>query len=370
VAYPNRRPFIALVDEELLDAPFLVIRSRNDARGYLGATDGSVEVLKFDNAHAHVGFGPPTWFGRFENSANQMALESAVGSWPDIIFMTQQYNWSPHRGVHYTLDRNGAPADSGIFTEAGGINGSRIVRALVPDAYTLHVPYPQYYVASRQGTARVTASFDTRRADPNPPYLKSVSVLGDGVVAESIGVDPRVQRLVRFDLQDDHALASATLGCRRDSTQAWTALPLAADGAGFVATIPESLGYLSLRIQGSDASGNTLDYTLEPAVLLQPGPVGVELPGEAPLRLALIGATPNPAPGGLVVAFALPDRAPATIEALDVAGRRVLARDVGSLGPGRHVLDLTSARAWKPGVYFIRLTHRDRTLVTKACVLE
>ncbi len=54
-------------------------------------------------------------------------------------------------------------------------------------------------------------------------------------------------------------------------------------------------------------------------------------------RLELEGARPNPAVAGqLTVAFTLPNAEPARLELIDVSGRRLAARDVGSLGPGRH----------------------------------
>src|SRR5207249_3733346 len=56
--------------------------------------------------------------------------------------------------------------------------------------------------------------------------------------------------------------------------------------------------------------------------------------------LSLQGLRPNPAQGALSVAFSLPSAAPATLELLDLGGRRMATRDVGSLGPGRQVLRL------------------------------
>ena len=71
-------------------------------------------------------------------------------------------------------------------------------------------------------------------------------------------------------------------------------------------------------------------------------------------RLALAGFRPNPATGAPTVAFALADASPATLELLDVSGRRLLAREVGGLGAGAHTLRLEDA-AVPPGVYWIRL---------------
>jgi hypothetical protein len=71
-------------------------------------------------------------------------------------------------------------------------------------------------------------------------------------------------------------------------------------------------------------------------------------------RLTLRGAWPNPTAGALVVSFQLPSSAPASLTVLDVSGRRVIDREVGTLGPGNHVLDL-GGNELRPGVYMIRL---------------
>jgi hypothetical protein len=84
------------------------------------------------------------------------------------------------------------------------------------------------------------------------------------------------------------------------------------------------------------------------------------------LELALHGVSPNPSRGTLNVEFSLADAQPALLEVLDVSGRRVAAREVGTLGPGRHQLDLRSGL--RPGVYLVRLAQGNRARVTKAVV--
>jgi len=88
------------------------------------------------------------------------------------------------------------------------------------------------------------------------------------------------------------------------------------------------------------------------------------------LVLALEGARPNPAVGPLTVAFTLPRAAPATLALLDVSGRQVLEREVGDLGPGRHVLHLGECGCTPPGMYWVRLAQAGRSLVKRAAVIR
>ena len=95
------------------------------------------------------------------------------------------------------------------------------------------------------------------------------------------------------------------------------------------------------------------------------GEVWVEVPAE--LALALDGLRPNPAVGGLVVAFTLAGRDAACLELVDVAGRRILARDFTGLAPGRHTLRLDTA-APPAGVYFLRLTQAGHSVTARAAI--
>ena len=80
-------------------------------------------------------------------------------------------------------------------------------------------------------------------------------------------------------------------------------------------------------------------------------------------RFSLDAVRPNPAFRPPSVWFSLAGREPALLEILDLAGRRVLSREVGSLGPGSHVAPL-GIEAPVPGIYFLRLTQgrESRTL--------
>lgn len=77
------------------------------------------------------------------------------------------------------------------------------------------------------------------------------------------------------------------------------------------------------------------------------------------VHLGLQGATPNPVTHGpITVTFMLQTSRPARLELIDVAGRRVEAREVGGMGPGLHSATLGSDL--QAGIYFVRLVREDR----------
>lgn len=89
------------------------------------------------------------------------------------------------------------------------------------------------------------------------------------------------------------------------------------------------------------------------------------------IGFGLRGLDPNPAFGSVAIRFALPTAGPASLELLDLAGRRVLTRDVGTLGAGMHTLVLRGELARLPaGVYAVRLRQQDRVQVRKLTLVR
>src|SRR2546425_11334460 len=91
--------------------------------------------------------------------------------------------------------------------------------------------------------------------------------------------------------------------------------------------------------------------------------------GEPRLELALQGSVPNPS-RNLSVSLTLPGAEPARLAVYDVGGRQVMARQVGSLGAGRHVVSLGAPGTLAPGIYLVRLVQGRRQLVVRAVVIQ
>jgi hypothetical protein len=111
----------------------------------------------------------------------------------------------------------------------------------------------------------------------------------------------------------------------------------------------------------SQLATRTRDFALEP----------VEEPGDERMpAFALHVAIPNPVTDDAVVRFSLSDSAPATLELMDLAGRRVWSKNVGELGAGEHVVRLAEGARMSRGVYFLRLTQGARFATTRAVLLR
>ncbi len=119
------------------------------------------------------------------------------------------------------------------------------------------------------------------------------------------------------------------------------------------------------KLSALDVNGNESAFALVT-------PAGTtDVPGGAPLVLALDGLQPNPSSGrALRVSFVLPTPAPARLELTDVIGRRVLEREVGTLGAGRHVVNLAEQRALPAGLYWVRLIQGESRRTARAVVVQ
>jgi len=88
----------------------------------------------------------------------------------------------------------------------------------------------------------------------------------------------------------------------------------------------------------------------------------------APSSALMLAPRANP-DRGLGVILGLSEAVPARLEALDLAGRRMLERDVAP-SAGVRVVELASPGELPPGVYFVRLRQGGRALATRVTVIE
>ena len=69
------------------------------------------------------------------------------------------------------------------------------------------------------------------------------------------------------------------------------------------------------------------------------------------------------------MSLALPGWSTATLDLLDLAGRRGRSVPVGE-GPGTHAVDLGSTTALEPGVYFLLVTQDGTSQSARVSVLK
>jgi hypothetical protein len=143
----------------------------------------------------------------------------------------------------------------------------------------------------------------------------------------------------------------ATFKLYRGSSAGFTPGP-----ANLIATTTDT-GYVDPTANGSYYKISAVDLNGNESLYALAGPgITVGVP-PTPLAFALENVRPNPATGrDLTVRFTLPVSAPARLELIDVAGRSVVAREVGAMGAGVHAVNLADGLQVGAGLYFVRLT--------------
>jgi hypothetical protein len=184
----------------------------------------------------------------------------------------------------------------------------------------------------------------------------------DGVVATEVSLASAEVEADRVTLTWQSATAQGVVGTvyRRTETNSWQSMGSAVlDG-------PDRLQFVDRSVVPGSRYAYRLGYSNGGAEQFTQE-TWVDIP--AP-RLALDGLRPNPSPGAMTVSFSLPDAQPASLEVVDVSGRRVAQREVGSLGIGPHVLRLAETGSLQPGIYWLRLRQGDRALLSRGVVVR
>ena len=86
--------------------------------------------------------------------------------------------------------------------------------------------------------------------------------------------------------------------------------------------------------------------------------------------LRVEGVVPDPAVGLPRVVYSLAGPEPATLEVVDIAGRRLFRRELGAPGPGRHAESLDGSGRVPPGVYLVRVSQAGRSASRKLVILR
>lgn len=198
---------------------------------------------------------------------------------------------------------------------------------------------------------------DGRDSHPDV-YMAAVSFLFTPVQVSvaSTHVEPGLVRVTWYTA--DVAVHSATV-YRRTGEGDWSNLG---------AVSPDGGGQMVFEDRDVQA-GTRYEYRLgvmEGTQETYTGEVTVDVPAGA--ALAIEEVRPNPSEREMWVSFSLPDNRPATLELIDVAGRRVRERTVS--GAGRQTVDLAAGGRLPPGIYLIRLMHGGVTTVKRASVVR
>lgn len=211
------------------------------------------------------------------------------------------------------------------------------------------------------GTAVYPVWADGRSPGLNPDvYTSTLPLALTPVEAALVSASAETDHVTLVWYDGGDASALGTVQKSADGTNWQNLGAVLPDGTGRLTYVDRDVTPGSRYAYRLSISGNGGAFTT--------APTWVNVPVRA--RFALDGARPNPSLHGLTIGFALPDRSPATLTLFDLAGRRLRAIEVGSLGPGDHVLRLDDGLSLDPGVYLVQLSRGGASLTTRVTLVR
>ncbi len=207
------------------------------------------------------GYGVPMWAGRAENQKfrGYIYIFSPVYTASDNLFFVNPMWHSKNPTILFKLFLGDAAIDS------GSLNRWEFGRAAAAGSYAFEAYDSGYRIADSIGKATVRLEFDTRRADPNPPFLSSLILRSRQNFSED--TYRRDSTRIEFDVGDDIGIDSLEVFFQPLGDENWITGSLSRRGNHCsIDNLPDvPPGYLSMRLRVVDPSRNVLDYRMEPA---------------------------------------------------------------------------------------------------------
>ena len=256
-------------------------------------------------------------------------------------------------GSHVYLARSDDNGDS--WTSLGGLSSTQTDWTNVASNI---LPNQGDYLSLFANDANLYAVWtDGRNGDPDI-YAATVPLLTTPVEIALASVAAEPGRVSLTWYAGGHTEFRATVERRETATDFAAIGEATSDGTG-------NLSFVDATVSPGGRYAYRIAW-LEGATRRTTSEVWVDVPIAA--SFTLNGARPNPASQGVFVSLALPDAAPARLELLDVAGRRLSERHVA--GAGAHLVNVSEGLTLEPGVYLVRLTQGDKSLTSRVTVVR
>jgi hypothetical protein len=155
----------------------------------------------------------------------------------------------------------------------------------------------------------------------------------------------------------------------------WSAYRCFHHGALRLRFTPTSIHGDAICGPAGDTGSNKNDVSCTSGDVMDAFVIGTDVTTDAPppapgAALAISRVGPNPATSPLHVEFSLATDAPASLEIVDVAGRRWLHDALGALSPGSHEATVSLAGLPGPGVFWLHLSQEGHGVVSKLIVIR
>ena len=206
-----------------------------------------------------VGGFPYHWGGYSENTTSTLKIRTG--------FLDPFGNWM-QTTLPYKILKNGIVVlqDSITKNTSDYIGPPSILYSGNADAYEFQADLRNVYLGAQVGKSHVVTRFNTSLQDKDPPSLRELTIMQNGMVTDVLTSKTSINELF-VRLVDANSVASVQVAYQQLSGTVWTSLPLALANGRYGALFPSTLqdGFYSLKVTASDPAGNSIEQTIEPA---------------------------------------------------------------------------------------------------------
>lgn len=201
---------------------------------------------------------------------------------------------------------------------------------------------------------------DGRNGDPDA-YMAIYPLASTPVLVSFADADARPDRVVvRWSAP---TLAGQTVTIeRRPEGEEWSAVGEASvSGAG-------AISFTDVSVEAGRRYGYRVRFGSGPGMGTA-AEIWIDVPAAAPLALSIERVTPNPTRGPIEVSVVLPGAGPASLELLDVRGRRVAVRPLIAQA-GRQVVRLDGSPRLAAGLYWVRVRQSGASASMRVAIVR
>ncbi len=258
-----------------LELPMFALDRGWPLEGYLGMFPAAPRASLFGGSQLRTFEGAPVWHGGFQNNESQLGF-AWDGYYQPVHLFSDMYGATRlEPDPAFTLSQGGVPLLADTLRGVGGYSTYMDTYYSLPQgagAYDFDTSR-SYTVHGRPARLQVSARFDSRMPDPNPPNLRLFQIFADGEATDSVAFATALDAGVRFHVTDGIAQCPATLSLRNPANGLWSALETEVNGQEMIARLPGTLdGPVALRLEAVDLSGNSLTLTWDPAFIAAAAP--------------------------------------------------------------------------------------------------
>jgi len=237
-----------------------------------------------------IGQTTPAWTGYTNNTSTSVVISRRTRG------VDRQVN-----AVGFFTDHFGGAVQNPVSFELSDVDGDFNVEGTLdrlisfwqipvnPGEYELVLEQNDYKVYNRDNAvAKARLMFDLTNGDRNPPYIHRMHLFSDNKASTIFNRSHHNKIEVVID--DDDEVNEVLFSIQKSGEEEWTLLSHQKNDDLYIIELSDTLEagyYYSFRLYAKDVSGNTLEYTADPAFYLQgdsetltPGFVSLLYPGD------------------------------------------------------------------------------------------